>query len=326
MKLTTASTALWRWEAPEPVAAGKVPSLAVKRGADAVAGIPALEAAVDPVSITAIGADRRTLTVGDGLTGGVAAQAAGPGWGTAWIVAPGGGAFPVRVSGITPSSEGAATVTLADPLPRSVVVGGASLQWASWWTTFSAADVTATASRALTWTVTYEPVHAGAAATEETERVSRGRLVVVAQVFDTGLTPEEFARQFPSLGQTVASRDNGRQGIIDAARGEAELQLLPAARGRGVHVDDLDGPAFLLAHAHLTAAMVVEERDPDRAAALRERAAGSATSPSAPCGPTPTATAPSTPVRTARRSRARLVSPRRSGAGVAAGPPRSRGT
>lgn len=273
MKLITGSTVLWRWEAPAPVAAETTPSLVVRRGADVVAGIPALSPVVEPVSITSIADDRRRLAVAAGLTDGEAAMAAGGEWGSAWIVAPGGGAFPVRVVGVTPSSGGAATVTLADPLPRSVVVGGSSLQWASWFTTFSAADVTASASRALTWTVAYEPIHAGAAAGEETAKTSTGRLTVVARIFDTGLTPEEFARQFPAMAQTVASRDNSREGMIDAARRELELHLLPAARGRGLTVDDLDGPPFALAHAHLTAAAVVEGTDPDRAASLRERAA-----------------------------------------------------
>lgn len=273
MKTLTGSTALWRWEAPEPIAPGTVPVLVVRRGTDVVAGIPALDVAVDPVAITAIADDRRRLTLGAGLTDGVAAQAAGPGWGSAWIVAPGGGAFPVRVNGITPSSGGAATVTLADPLPRTVVVGGSSIQWSSWFTTFSAADVTAEASRSITWTVTYEPVHAGAAASEDTEKSSKGRFVVIAKLFDTGLTVEEFARQFPTLAQTVSSRDNGRSGIIDAARAELELHLLPHARGRGLQVDDLDGPPFQLAHAHLTAASIVEATDPTRAEALRTRAA-----------------------------------------------------
>lgn len=272
-RLLTGSTVLWRWEAPEPIAAGSTPVLVVRRGADVVAGIPALDAVVDPVSITAIADDRRRLTLGAGLTDGVAAQAAGPGWGSAWIVAPGGGAFPVRVVGITPSSGGAATVVLADPLPRTVVVGGSSIQWASWFTTFSGADVTAEASRSITWTVEYEPIHAGAAASEETERASTGRLIVVAKTFDTGLTPEEFGRQFPTLAQTVASRDNGRTGIIDAARHELELHLLPHARGRGLYVDDLDGGAFLLAHAHLVAAAILDGSDPTRAEALRTRAA-----------------------------------------------------
>lgn len=271
--LAVGATVLWRWEAPAPVAAGTTPALVVRRGADAVAGVPALAAAVDPVSITAIGDDRRTLTVAAGLTDGEAAMAAGPEWGAAWIVAPGGGAFPVRVSGVTPSSGGAATVRIADPLPRAVVVGGASIQWASWYATLGPDDVTATASRALTWTVTYRPIHAGAAAGEETERRSSGRLAVVARPFATGLTVDEFARQFPGLGQTVAARDNGRSGILDAAERELLLHLLPAARGRGLYVDDLDGEAFQLTHAHLAAAMVVEATDPDRAVALRERAA-----------------------------------------------------
>lgn len=272
MKFKTSSTSLWRWEAPEAIAPETTPSLSVRRGADAVLGIPALQSAVDPVGITALGDDRRRLTVDAGLDGGEAAMAAGEGWGAAFVVAPNGGAFPCRVTGVTPHAS-AATVTLADPLPRTVNVSGATLQWASWWSTFSADDVTAEASRALTWTVTYEPLHGGSAGSEATERTSSGRLLVVARPFDTGLDTESFAAIFPSLAQTVPSRDNGRAGIIAAAKQELELALLPEARARGLYVDDLDGSTLALSHAHLTAAMIVEAKEPERAALYRERAA-----------------------------------------------------
>lgn len=272
MKFVTGSTTLWRWEASEPLAPESTPTLVIRRGADVVAGIPALAPTVEPVGITALADDRRKLTVSAALDEGEAAMAAGPEWGSAWVVAPGGGAFPVRISGITPGEE-TATVVLADPLPRTVVVAGATLQWASHYTTFSNADVTSTASRSLTWTVTYEPVHAGGAADEETQKTSTGRLIVVARLFDTGLTPETLASIFPASAGTVHSRDNSRGGIIAAAKTELELSLLPEARARNLHIDDLDGSMLTLCHAHIAMAAIVEANQPDRAQTLRERAA-----------------------------------------------------
>lgn len=263
-KLRTGSTALFRWEAPSPVA--EAPVLTVQAGADVVAGVPALAVAVAPGTVDTISADRRRLTLVAPLVG-TTARAAGPEWGEAHLVTPAGGVFAVRVGAI---SDDADVVTLADPLPRSVDPTGATLAWASWWTTFTADDVTAGARRDIRWTVTARPLHAGSAGAEATEDQHFGRIAVVDRPFSTGVTTGDLARRFPDLASTVAGRDNSRAGILDAALDRLALDLRPHLRPHGLWEDDIDGEALALAHGTLAAAWILDRTEPERADRLRK--------------------------------------------------------
>lgn len=265
MKLATGSTHLWRWEAPEPVAPGSTPTLVVRRGADAIDGIDALAPVVAPATVTAISTDKKRLTLSAPLVG--ADRAAGPRWGAAWLVTPSDGAFPVRVSGIS-TAAGVTTVALADPLPRRPAGAASSLQWAIWTTIFGP-EVTAAAARDIVWSVTWQPVHAGGAASAETEGCDEGRIIICRRPFSTGLTSLGLGRVFTDLGQTTAARDNGRQEAIAAALDEIEIDLAPHLGPRGLYPDDIDGHHLRLAHAHLAAAVLVARSAPKRADQLR---------------------------------------------------------
>lgn len=271
LKVRLNSTHLFRWDAPEPVVASdpNAPTLVVRRAGAVIDGIDALEPVVAPQTITSINADRRRLTLASPLEAGAADRAAGPEWGGAWLLTGSDGVFAVRVSGIS-TVEGVTVVTLASPLPRMPAGGSGVLQWSAWTTVLAPETVTGQASRAVTWAVTWVPVHAGGV-DATTQRVDEGRLLVVRRPFSTGLTPERLASLFPELGQTVASIDNSRRGAIDRAEGELVLDLRPHVRARGVWEDDVDGEVLQLAAATLTASIIVEPTQPERAKALRER-------------------------------------------------------
>lgn len=265
MKLRTGATALFVWEASEPVAADPAPTLVVRAAGAAIDGLDALAPIVPSASVSAVSTDKKRLTLAAVLEG--AERAAGPRWGAAWLVTPSDGAFPVRVSGIS-TAAGVTTVSLADPLPRRPAGPAGTLQWATWTTTIGPA-VTATARRDILWTVTWQPLHAGAAAGAETEGTDEGRIIVCRRPFSTGLTSLGLSRAFTDLGQTTGARDSCREEAIAAALDELELDLAPHLGPRGLYPDDIDGHHLRLAHATLAAARIVSRTSPKRGEQLR---------------------------------------------------------
>lgn len=265
LTIKTSTSHLFRWVAPEPVAA--TPTLAVTAGGQAYAGLDALAVVAGPGTVDTLSTDRRVLTLTEAFTGD-GSRAAGEEWGAAFLVTPAGGVFPVRVAEVVSTSS----IRLADPLPRTVDPTDGSIQWATYWTTFSNANVTSTARRDVTWTVQYRPLFAGSADGEASTETDSGRVVVADRPFSTGLTDARLRAAYPDLGSTTPGRDNSRADIIMAAEAELLLELLPHIRPRGLWPDDISGNAFRPAHAALAAAMIVERAEPDRADKLRARA------------------------------------------------------
>ncbi|MCB9553520.1 MAG: hypothetical protein H6705_16885 [Myxococcales bacterium] len=266
MRIRAGTTGLFAWDAPEPVAASPAPTLVVRIAGEAADGIADLAPVVAPASVSAVSTDLKRLTLSAELED--ADRAAGERWGTAWFVTSSDGAFPVRVAGIA-TVAGVTTVSLADPLPRRPASASGSLQWARW-TTVLDEGVTGTPRRDVTWVITWRPLHAGAAAGDATEETAEGRLIIARAPFATGLTAQRLGAIYPDLAQTVAGRDNSRAAAIDAALAELELDLAPDLAARGLWPDDIDGTHLHLAHATLTAAVVVEKAEPKRAERLRK--------------------------------------------------------
>lgn len=265
LTIKTASSHHFRWVAPEPVAA--TPTLAVSAGGQGYAGLDALAVVAGPGVIDTLSADRRVLTLTEAVAGDTT-RAAGEEWGAAFVVTPAGGVFPVRVAEVVSSTS----IRLADPLPRTVDPESGSLQWATYWTTLGSANVTASARRDVTWTITYRPLFAGSADGEASIETESGRIVIADRPFSTGLTDARLRAAYSDLASTTPGRDNSRADIIAAAEAELILELLPHIRPRGLWPDDISGVAFRPAHAALAAAMIVERAEPDRAEKLRERA------------------------------------------------------
>lgn len=263
-KLRTASTTLHRWQSPAPVDPESTPVLTVKAGGNAVAGIDALAVVAGPATIASISSDTRTLTASEAIL--ASERATGEGWGEAHYVSDEDGVIPVRVQSINGS-----TIILTEPLHKRVSAGG-ELIWCSHWTLFTAADATATARRDVTWGVAYQPLLPGSAAGEAAPRVDGPfQLVVVDSPFNTGLTTARVNAFYPEIGQTLPSRDADRAAYIDQAAEWLIQDLRKELRPRGYWEDDVDGSGFSLPHLYLTAALIIERTDPERAKELRAR-------------------------------------------------------
>lgn len=264
LKLRTASTHLHRWQAPEAVDPETTPTLTVKLGGAGVNGLDALAVVAGPATINSISSDGRTLTASEAVS--ASERATGEGWGEAHYVSDEDGIIPVRVQSIN-----GATIVITEPLHKRVSSGG-SLIWSSHWTLFSAADVTATARRDVTWSVAYQPLLPGSAAGESAPRVDGPhQLIVVDNPFATGLTTARLASFYPEIAQTLPSRDADRAAYLDQALEWLVQDLRRELRPRGWWEDDVDGGGFSLPHLYLTASLIIERTDPERAKELRAR-------------------------------------------------------
>ncbi len=270
LKIKTASDHLFTWTAPDAVLTGTTPTLTVLAGGVAVAGIPAMQAITATQTVSAIAADRTTITLNAAVDTGDAGAAQNRLYGDGFILSGDDRIIPVRIVAIDLSDTGT-QVTLAEPLPRTVSGSGSSLQWATWWTVFTSADVTATARRDVTWEIEYTPVHAGSSAAEATDAYDRGRIAIVNRPFDTGLTTARLARAYSELGQAWHRRNNDRQAIIDEALADLILDVRLETCPRGKYEDDLNGEHFVRPHILLTAALAFDAKDPERAERLREQ-------------------------------------------------------
>lgn len=225
-KVKTGATHLLHWQAPEAIAVGTTPTLTVKLGGVAVAGLDALVAVAGPATITAVPTGGgKVLTASEAVA---TSERATIEHGEAFYVSDEDGVRPCRVRAI----DGTA-VTLTEPLVPVVQPGGV-LQWVRWWTTLTGADVTATPRRDVTWEVSYRPARAGSAA-DETATVTDGpyQLVVVDKVFATGLTTARLHGALAELGQSVPARDADRAGVIAIAFDELVTDIRADVRAVG---------------------------------------------------------------------------------------------
>ncbi len=233
------------WRTPGPVAAAPAPVLSIYTSAGTVAPtFSVLRAAISPATISA---DRRVLTAASFVS--VTGQA-GP-LGAAFLRTAESGVFPVRVIACDVSGS---TVTLAEPLPRSVDVVGSSLQWATYTATLSASTVTNVKARNMRWSVTYTTSEG----TDVASSASRatGLLHVVYQPFDTGLDQAELLGFLPDLGGGTLKWQAGWGPQIEAAHDRLVNRIRADLAERELYEDDIHDPSRLrVAHAYLVAAM-----------------------------------------------------------------------
>jgi len=237
------------WWLPAPVANGTTPTLSI--GFDAGAQAPAMTVLRATVTVSAVGADRRTLTVGAGGGAG-SVGAVGDRGGVAWLDLGQGWAGPVKVQRFTSDT----TAVLADALPSAAVIGAvARLTWQTWQATILAAWVAA-AERAIPWVVTYDEPSGAAGLVR---RHLRGLAHAVRQPFDTGLTDDLLLSWLPGMGSSVPRRQSSWQPQIRLAetllvrRLRGDLHSLGCVEGE----DAVMGLAFQEVHAMLAASIVL---------------------------------------------------------------------
>ena len=265
VKVQVGTTYNFRWEAPERLSEGSVPSLVVKKGGVEVLSVD-LTHAVASQNVVAINNDRKTLTLESALEVADGAYAVGDQWGKAYLYSPDYADFPVEIADIDMGGDGT-TVRLSTKLPRKPGEEGV-LQWASWFTEFTSADVTAEAGMDYGWVVTYEVDVAGAGFGDTSQKTSNGILYVTKREFQTGVTPEGFKDDMPDTAESLPYSAQSRQGVIDFAKQQLIRDIRTFTKCAYAE-DRLDGSNFYVAHTYLTAALVYDKSDPDLAEVYR---------------------------------------------------------
>lgn len=242
------------WWAPQSGRIDAVPTLSVQWPAGTQAYGMVEGRAED--EITAISADRRTLTVTWG--------ADGPPTDLLAEVSPvvirsdtGGAVIAARIQRVLTDTGAAGTLALAEPLPHAVaIVSGCLLDWLLFYAVIPAGHIGTSALRHVRWSLAHGPQIGGVIPSIAR---AQGLLHVVKAAFDTGLSDGALVALIPALAQMVPAG----QSTWGLQRRIAEEQLVSEIRGRlpaGSYEDDVAGPQFLLAHAYLSAALAQDGR------------------------------------------------------------------
>lgn len=209
------------------------------------------------VSVSAIAADRRTLTIENQATGLQADQT------RAFLLTAGDSLYPVQLTRLIGT-----TAILAEPLPREIDLGTeASLEFALWFGTVPSWVTATSATYALE---VHYSIDKGQGAEN---RVERDLFKVTPRPFSTTLDHEALVGMFPQLADMIPRRQSDLSPQISAALDEVVLALRDHLKDRALTEDEVfNGEAFRNAHAYATAARVYEAAlQLDTANALRER-------------------------------------------------------
>lgn len=260
-KLRQGESTSWWWRAPVPVDTTAV--FATFRLTAGTVGPVALVPVTADLTVSAIAADRRTLTI----TAPAAAPSGPQGLrGEAWLETPADGDFAVRVAQIT-----ATTAVLADPLPHNVgLATNGTLRFAWLGAAVTVANVTAAVNRSVPVTVGYQ-AHYGAdvAGIPSQDEVL---VDVVRQPFRTGVTHADVAALMPSVGARVAQRAQDYRPQVEWVGDLIEQRARADLAPRGLTEDDIDGARLRGAHAAWVVSCILEDIDTDLADRWRARA------------------------------------------------------
>lgn len=251
-KLIVGTAPYFYWIAPGPPVSSN-PAIVFRAGATTLLSTT-LSQAVAATAVSAISADRTTLTVA--AASGPARQGLVGEWlgRCALVIEEGGGWLPVTVQRFS----SATAAVLAEPLPHDVTIAaGASLESLVFSRVLAAANVTAAVRRNVHWSVTYSTAHGQDA--PATVTAYDGFLHVVRRPFDTGLTHAELLRRVPEFARSFPDRQEDWEPQLALALDEMEADI-NARLDVGRYADDLLGEQFARAHSLLVAANVLESR------------------------------------------------------------------
>jgi hypothetical protein len=252
-KAVTGQTYLLEWLAPGPLTE---PPMATFKEEGQSSVIFLTQTRAD-VTVSAIAADRRTLTVNSQATGLQADQA------KAFLETAGDSIYPVIVTRMVGT-----TAILAEPLPREIdLSSSATLSFAMWygevpsWVTDSSG---------------YYPMEVAYSrdiGQGIEERLDRDLLKVTPRPFTTGLDHDALVGTFPQLADMIPRRQTSFATQISAALEEVSLTLRDHLKDKALTEDEVfNGSSFMLAHAYCTAARIYEAAlQFDTATAMRDR-------------------------------------------------------
>ena len=240
---------LFQWNAPFPITG--TPTITINGSTSSLSQNRAA------VSVTAIAADRRTLTLSTSATSLEQDQE------RAYLRTDGDGIISVLVSRIVGT-----TAILAEPLPREIdLTSASSLEFALWSITLTS-SVTGT-SASYPYIVNYT-ADLGA---ETILRSEKGLLKVTPRIFTTGLDHDQLTSTFAQLADMIPRRQSDLEPQIKAALEEVILIVRDHVIPSNCTEDEVWNPEqFLQAHSYYAAARVYELNNQfDQAGDLRQR-------------------------------------------------------
>ena len=244
---------MFRWSNADGVLASN-PTLTIDWPAGAQSYSLTLSRQVDQV--TALSADRRTLTVTWGLSGSPTTAISGDQPAAVVLQSIGLVGASLRVVRVVTDDGITGTLELAEPVPHGVAfsVNPANLHWLQRQATIPSIDQPATPTRNILWTVDYETFDSFNVEPLQYLR-DRDVLHVVAMEFATGLSDGDLLGYVPDLRarpQGQGSWKLQRDAALDELVGLIKRRIAPR------HEDVLPGRQFARTHAYLAAAVILD--------------------------------------------------------------------
>ena len=251
-KAITNKDYMFEWNSPYPLSAN--PSITFNTSSTVTSN---LTQSRNDISVTAIGNDRRTLTIAD-------SSALEKDQVRAFLKTAGDTYYSVKIVRIVGT-----TAILADPLPREIDLStSANLEFAMWYYNASSANVTSTSG-----TFSYEINYIADLGQQLQNKFEKGVLKVTPTPFDTSLDHDELVNRFASLADLVPRRQSDFKPQIKASLDELSLMLRDRLKSSNVTEDEIfNASDFLLCHCYCTASRIYEMNlQLDIAEAMRNR-------------------------------------------------------
>ena len=197
-------------------------------------------------SVSAIGNDRRTLTIDNQATGLQRDQIKG------FLITSGDTYYSVNINRVVGTSA-----ILAEPLPRDIdLSSSASLEFALWTTSIASSEDVLTTANTYPYVINYT----GDIGANTQSKQEKGLFKSTPRPFSTGLSHDDLVQIFAPLADMVPRRQSDFSNQIEAAKEELILQIRDVVLAQDATEDEVFNPEqFKLAHAYCTAALIYEQ-------------------------------------------------------------------
>ena len=197
-------------------------------------------------SVSAIGNDRRTLTIDNQATGLQRDQIKG------FLITSGDTYYSVNINRVVGTSA-----ILAEPLPRDIdLSSSASLEFALWTTSIASSEDVLTTANTYPYVINYT----GDIGANTHPKQEKGLFKSTPRPFSTGLSHDDLVQIFAPLADMVPRRQSDFSNQIEAAKEELILQIRDVVLAQDATEDEVFNPEqFKLAHAYCTAALIYEQ-------------------------------------------------------------------
>ena len=231
-------TYIFEWNAPSPISGTPVLTL---NSTDY-----SFSQTRSSASVTAIGNDRRTLTIDNQVTGLQRDQIKG------FLITNGDTYYSVNINRVVGTSA-----ILAEPLPRDIdLSSSASLEFALWTTSIDSSESVLTTANTYPYVINYT----GDIGANTHSKQEKGLFKSTPRPFSTGLSHDDLVQIFAPLADMIPRRQSDFSNQIEAAKDEIVLQIRDVVLAQDATEDEVFNPEqFRLAHAYCTAALIYEQ-------------------------------------------------------------------